>query len=152
MTSLLDPQPPHDPMADAMTWMRDSTLSTAGMGVAGGYVMGFGFSLFGSMISAETSTQALGTMDFFKYSLRGAHSLGANFAFFGFIFGGIEIALEKRRGRKDVWNPIASGGIIGGVYGWRAYRRPGLIGGIVGGAAASYVLEKLMEKLGFGAS
>ena len=150
MASLLDPQPPINPLEDAMMWVRDSTLTTALQTVVGGYIMGFGLSLFGSMISAESTTQCMGVADFFKYSVRSAHRMGYNFSFFGFIFSGIEVALEKRRGRKDLWNPTASGAVIGGYYGWASYRRPGLVGGILGGAAMSVLFEKLTEALGFG--
>jgi len=148
--SLLEPQPPLDPMTEVTQFLRDSTLGVAVPGIIGGYVMGGGFSLFGSMVSVETTTQAMGTADFFRYSLRSAHRLGKNFSFFGLVFGGIEVALEKRRGVKDWYNVAASGGIIGGFYGWRHYRRPGLIGGFIGGAAASIAIEEMMDKLGFG--
>lgn len=133
-----------------MTFLRDSTLGVAVPGIFGGYIMGYAFSLFGAMISAETSTQAMGTADYFRYSARQAHKLGRNFAFFGVLFGGIEIALEKRRGKKDVWNIATSGGLIGGFYGWRSYRRPGLVGGFFGGAFASILIERMMEAVGMG--
>lgn len=149
MATILDPQPPAEPLQKAMMLAKDSTLSTAMMNVVGGYVMGFGFSLFGSMISAETATQSMGARDFFRYSLSSANRLGGNFAFFGFLFGGIEVALEKRRGRKDQWNPTISGGLIGGAYGWRSYRYPGLAAGVVGGAALSLVFERMMDWMGF---
>jgi mitochondrial import inner membrane translocase subunit TIM17 len=148
MTSILEPQQPMDPMRKAMMVAQNSTLTTAGMNVVGGYVLGWGFSLFGAMISAETSTQTMGTADFFRYSLRSAHRLGANFALFGFLFGGVEVALEKRRARKDQWNPTIAGGLIFGVYGWRWYKYPGLALGVVGGAAGSLLIEKMMDMVG----
>lgn len=149
MATLLDPQPPIDPMQRALRLAENTTLVTAGMNVVGGYIMGFGFSLFGAMISAETTTQRMGTADFFRHSLRSAGKLGGSFAYFGFLFGGIEVALEKRRGRKDMWNPTASGAILGGAYGWRYYKMPGLVGGIAGGAAFSLVFERIIDALGF---
>lgn len=114
MASLLEPQPPVDPMQETLMWAKDTTLSVSAMNLVGGYVMGGAFSLFGSMISAEAAAQCMGTGDFFRYSMRNAHRMGANFGYFGFLFGGIEVALEKRRGKKDVWNPTIAGGIIGG--------------------------------------
>ncbi|KEG09020.1 mitochondrial import inner membrane translocase subunit Tim17 [Trypanosoma grayi] len=149
MATLLDQQPPVDPGQKALMLAKDSTLATAGMNVVGGYLMGFVFSLFGAMISAETATQRMGTADFFRHSLRSASKLGCSFAYFGFLFGGVEVALEKRRGRKDVWNPTSSGAILGGVYGWRYYKAPGFVGGIVGGAAFSLVFERMIDALGF---
>ena len=149
MSSLLDPQPPIDPMTEFLQWGKDSTLAVSGMNLFAGYFMGYAFSLFGSMISAETATQCMGTADFFRYSMRGAHRMGANFAFFGFLFGGIEVALEKRLGRKDVWNPTIAGGIIGGAYGWRSYKHPGLVGGFVLGGAFSILFERIMDSMGF---
>lgn len=52
MASILDGHQPIDPMQRAMAIAKDSTMSTALMNVVGGYVMGFGFSLFGALISA----------------------------------------------------------------------------------------------------
>ena len=148
--SLLEAQPPMDPTTELTQFLRDSTLGVAVPGIIGGYVMGCGFSLFGSMVSVETTTQAMGTADFFRYSMRSAHRLGKNFSFFGLVFGGIEVALEKRRGVKDMWNVAASGGLIGGYYGYRSYRRPGLVGGLAAGAAASIAIEHMMDALGMG--
>ncbi|EPY34375.1 mitochondrial import inner membrane translocase subunit tim17, partial [Strigomonas culicis] len=125
MASILDMQPPVNPTDKLMLVAKDSILGTAAMTVAGGYGMGFLFSLFGAVFSLETATQSMGSADFFRYSFRNAHRLGASFAFFGFLFGGIEGALEKRRGRKDMWNPTFSGGLLGGAYGWRSYKYPG---------------------------
>ncbi|ORC84304.1 mitochondrial import inner membrane translocase subunit Tim17 [Trypanosoma theileri] len=149
MSTILEQQPPMDPAQKAMMLAKDSTLATAGMNVVGGYVMGFGFSLFGAMISAETATQRMGTADFFRHSIRAAGKLGCSFAYFGFLFGGIEVALEKRRGRKDMWNPTASGALLGGAYGWRYYKAPGLVGGVASGAIFSLLLERMIDALGF---
>lgn len=149
MCSLLDVRPPREPMEKLIYTLSNTTLSSAMSNVVISYIMGTGFSLFGSMISAETSTQSMGTVDFFKYSLRSANRMGKSFAFFGFLFGGIEVAMEKRRGRKDKWNPTISGGLLGGAYGWRSYKYPGLAAGIVGGAAISLVFEKAMDWMGF---
>lgn len=146
--SILEPPIPSDPMQNAMQFARDSTISTMGMSVVGGYGMGFIFSLFGSMMMAETATESLGVRDAFRHYFRSAHRLGYNFAFFGLIFTGIEVALEKRRGKKDVWNPTASGAVLGGFYGYRAYRVPGLTGGFIGGAFFSILFERLMDAVG----
>ncbi len=148
MVSLLDPAPPLDPVAESWVFLRDSTLGVVVPSVFGGYVMGAGMSLFGSMISVETAAQHMGTGDFFKYTLNNAHKLGRNFAFFGVVFGAMDHALEKRRGRKDMLNPVLSGGFIGGFYGWRSIRRPGLVGGFVGGALFSVAIEVIMDKVG----
>lgn len=150
MSSLLDLQPPLDPATEAMMWLKDTTLATASLGVFGGYPMGCGFSLFGAMISAETSTHAMGTSDFFRHSFRQAHRLGCSFAYFGFLFGGIEVALEKRRGKKDMWNPTISGALMGGAYGVRHYKMVGLVGGTLAGGAVSVLFEKLASTMGFG--
>lgn len=148
MATILDPRPPVDPMQKAMTMVSNSTVSTAAINVVAGYVMGCGLSLFGAMISAETATQKMGTADFFRYSMRNAHGLGCSFCFFGFLFGGMDVALEKRRGRKDKWNPTVTGGLLGGAYGWRSYKYPGLVGGVVGGAVISLAFEKMLDSLG----
>lgn len=150
MASLLDPQPPVDPYIEGFTVLKDTTLATASLGVFAGYPMGGAFSLFGAMISSETSTHAMGTGDFFRHSFRQAHRLGCSFAYFGLLFGGIEVALEKRRGKKDMWNPTISGGLMGGAYGWRSYRAPGLVAGCIVGGGISILFEKLANVMGFG--
>lgn len=147
--SILERPAPYSFMTEAQKFLSDSTMAICIPAVMGGYAMGFLFSLFGSVMRAETSTQVLGAKDFFKYSIRSGHQLGGGFAFFGFIFTGIEIALEKRRGKKDMWNPTASGALIGGFYGLRSYRTPGLVGGFAAGGAFSLLFEYLMHHMGF---
>lgn len=149
---LLDPAPTPDPLSKAMSIAKDSTLSSSALNVVGGYVLGFGFSIFGSMISAETSTQSMGTADFFRHSLKSAHRMSCSFAYFGFVFSGIEIALEKRRGKRDRWNPTLSGGIMGAAYGWRCYRYSGFVAFGVAAGAASMMFEYLLDRAGFGTS
>lgn len=146
--SLLEPQPPVDPQQEAMRFLGDSTLGVVIPAIIGGYAMGCVFSLFGSMVSMETTTMCMGTADYFRYSMSSAHRLGKSFSFFGLVFSGMEVALEKRRGSKDPWNPIITGAALGGFYGHRAYRRPGLVAGIAGGALASAAIEKIMDGVG----
>ena len=148
MSSLLHPQPPPNPWEDAGMYLKDTSVAQSSIAIFGGYPMGCALSLFGSFISAETSTQCMGTKDFFKYSLKNAHKLGYQFAFFGFVFGGMEIAMEKRRGKKDVWNATVAGGALGAFYGYRSYRIPGFIGGTIGGGVLSIVFEYLMHAAG----
>ena len=62
----------------------------------------------------------------------------------------MDCALEKRRGRKDMINPVVSGGLIGGYYGWRSYRTPGLVAGFAGGAVFSALIEVIIDKVGMG--
>lgn len=147
---LLDPAPPPDPLQKALTIVKDSTLSSSALNIIGGYVLGFGFSIFGSMISAETSTLSMGTADFFRHSLKSAHRMSCSFAYFGFLFSGIEVALEKRRGRRDIWNPTLSGGILAAAYGWRCYRFSGLVASGIAGGVASYGFERLLNRMGVG--
>lgn len=147
--NLLEPPPSVEPITKAVAVLKSSTLSPVSLNLVMGYVMGFAFSLFGSMISAETATQSLGTADFFRHGFRSAHRLGANFALFGFLFCGLEVAIEKRRGRKDLWNQTCSGGVLGGAYGWRSAKAPGLAAGLAGGAAVSWAFEKLLAKMGW---
>eukprot|EP00759_Apiculatamorpha_spiralis_P025562 PhF_6_TR28979/c0_g1_i1/m.42245/K17790/TIM22; mitochondrial import inner membrane translocase subunit TIM22 len=141
---LTEGQPPFDPMQEGLLLVRESTLSAGAAGLAGGYVMGTGFSFFHSMITAETTTQCMGMKDYLRYSFRTAHRSGCNFASFGVFFGALEVALEKRRGAKDMWNPACSGGLMGGYYGWRSYRHMGLAGGVVGGAILTILFEKMV--------
>ncbi|CAD2220437.1 inner membrane preprotein translocase Tim17 [Angomonas deanei] len=131
-----------------MMLVKDSTLGTGVMSVVMGYVIGVVFTLFGAVIATETSTQTMGAADFMKSTLRNSHRSGKNFALFGLLFGGLDVMLEKRRGKKDFWNPTVVGGLIGGGYGFRYYKYPGLVGGYLGGAGASLLLELLMDKMG----
>ncbi len=147
-TSLLDAPAPPDMMQDAMMFLGTSTLGVVGPAVIGGYVMGGGFSIFGAMLTSDHATQCLGTRDFFKAMFRNAHKMGYNFALFGGMFTGIDVALEKRRGHKDIWNPTITGGLMGGYYGRQMYRRPGLIGGAAAGALFSVLIEHLMKATG----
>lgn len=147
---LLDPAPSPDPLKKTVAFVRDSTLSSCALNVIGGYVLGFGFSIFGSMISAETSTLSMGAADFFRYSLKNAHRMSCSFAYFGFIFSGIEAALEKRRGRRDIWNPTLSGGLMGAAYGWRCYRFSGFLAAGLSAGVASWGFERLLSRMGVG--
>ena len=140
---LLD-QPPLDPMTEAFTYARETTLSAGAAGLVGGYVMGSAFSFFHSMITAETTTQSMGMKDFIIYSFKSAHSSGRNFGTFGVFFGALEVALEKRRGCKDLWNPATSGALMGGYYGWRSYRHMGLWGGVLAGSVVTVLFEKMI--------
>ena len=120
--------------------------------IAGGYVLGGGMSMFGAMLTSDHSMQCLGTKDFFRVVLKNAHKMGYNFALFGSLFTGLDICIEKRRGRKDIWNPTLAGAIMGGYYGRQMYRRPGLIGGVIGGGIASIAIEYLMRATGMAPS
>lgn len=148
MVSLLEPSPPLDPTAEAMIFLRDSSLGVALPGAIGGYVMGAGINIFGAALSVESASQNMGVADFFKSTFSNAHKVGKNFGFFAVVFGVMDHAFEKRRGRKDMWNPIYSGAILGGFYGYRSYHRPGLVAGMAGGALFSWVTELLMAKMG----
>jgi import inner membrane translocase subunit TIM17 len=150
MVSLLDPQQPLDPLNEAVTFLRDGTLGVFVPAIAGGYIMGVGINMFGALVSVETTTQSMGAMDYFRHTMSNAHKLGRNFAYFGAVFGVMDLVFEKRRGKKDMMNPVLSGAFIGGFYGWRSYRRPGLIGGLVGGGAFSVIIEVIMDKVGMG--
>ena len=146
--SLLDPPVPPDFMQEGMQFLSTSTPGVMFPAVMGGYLMGGGFSLFGSMLASDHATQCLGARDFFKVIFKNAHRMGYNFALFGALFTGIDVALEKRRGRKDIWNPTITGALLGGYYGRQMYRRPGLIGGTAAGAVFSVVIEHLMRATG----
>ena len=146
--SVLDPPVPPDLMQEAMQFLGTSTPGVVFPAVAGGYVMGGGFSMFGSMLASDHATQCLGTRDFFRSVFKNAHRMGYNFALFGALFTGLDVMLEKRRGRKDIWNPTIVGALLGGYYGRQMYRRPGLIGGACGGAFFSVLIEHLMKATG----
>lgn len=146
--SLLDPPQPPEFMQETMQFLGTSTLGVVTPAVIGGYLMGGAFSMFGAMLTSDHASQCLGTKDFFKMLFRNAHRMGYNFALFGGLFTGLDVALEKRRGHKDIWNPTITGGLMGAYYGRQMYRRPGLIGGAAAGAFFSVVIEKLMHATG----
>eukprot|EP00760_Papus_ankaliazontas_P035217 PhM_4_TR767/c0_g1_i1/m.35375/K17790/TIM22; mitochondrial import inner membrane translocase subunit TIM22 len=146
MTLLIE-IPQLDAMSEALTTVRETSVTMGLGGAFGGYVMGWGFSMFSAMISVETTTQSMGMRDLYRYTLRTAHRSGVGFASFGLMFGAVEVALEKRRGCKDHWNPATSGAMLGGYYGWKSYRHLGLTGGIVGGAIFTVLFEKMISML-----
>ncbi|XP_011494493.1 PREDICTED: mitochondrial import inner membrane translocase subunit Tim22 isoform X2 [Ceratosolen solmsi marchali] len=68
-----------------------------------------------------------------------------NFAVIGFVFSGVECAIETYRGKTDWKNGTYAGGLTGGLLGLRAGVKAGIIGA-AGFAAFSTAIDYYMHK------
>eukprot|EP01065_Artemidia_motanka_P012719 TRINITY_DN1701_c2_g1_i1.p3 TRINITY_DN1701_c2_g1~~TRINITY_DN1701_c2_g1_i1.p3 ORF type:complete len:143 (+),score=24.92 TRINITY_DN1701_c2_g1_i1:84-512(+) len=116
----------------AMEALMDSCAVRAIMAGGGGFVMGMGFSIFSMVLGAGTHMDNVGLREFWRRAMQGAVRMGRGFGMFGFFFAGFELALEKRRGRHDLWNPGLAGGSLGMVQGYRFGGPPFAILGAAG--------------------
>eukprot|EP00756_Hemistasia_phaeocysticola_P012874 Hpha_TRINITY_DN15232_c2_g9::TRINITY_DN15232_c2_g9_i1::g.66553::m.66553/K17790/TIM22; mitochondrial import inner membrane translocase subunit TIM22 len=128
----------------AMEMFMDSCALRSVAAGGGGYVMGLGFSVFSMMLGAGTHMDNVGVREFWRRTLNGAGRMGRAFGTFGFFFAGFELALEKRRGRHDLWNPGMAGAGLGAVQGYRFGGAPFALLGSMGLAGFFIAGEKLM--------
>eukprot|EP00667_Euglena_gracilis_P026103 EG_transcript_31130 len=73
--------------------------------------MGMGDTTVG--VSARTHWKAY-KVDVVRAVKQARHGAGG-WAMIGFLFGGLELAVEKRRARHDIWNPTLTGFVVGAV-------------------------------------
>jgi len=95
------------------------------MGAGLGYVMGYVFPMimfaFGGMGVGDTTVGVSARTHWktyksdFKRQMKGATRSAGGWAMIGFLFGGLELAVEKRRARHDIWNPTVTGFVVGAV-------------------------------------
>ncbi|KAK4327345.1 hypothetical protein Pmani_002176 [Petrolisthes manimaculis] len=117
------------------------------MSLVAGFVLGGGIGLF-----AASVTPTIPTADKPQQSARevlrelkvSTLSYGKNFAAIGFMFSGVECAIESYRGKTDWKNGTYAGGITGGILGLRAGVKAGVFGAI-GFAAFSSVIDYYMR-------
>ncbi|KAK7088366.1 mitochondrial import inner membrane translocase subunit Tim22-like [Littorina saxatilis] len=111
-----------------------------------GFALGGAFGLFTagvdpmSTMTTETPTTRMVLKEMKNRSL----SYGKNFAMIGAMFAGTECLLESYRGKSDLANGTLSGAIVGGVIGFRAGLKPGIIGA-AGFAAFSAVIDYFLR-------
>ncbi|CAL4096549.1 unnamed protein product, partial [Meganyctiphanes norvegica] len=96
-----------------------------------GFVLGGGIGLFSASVNPtfpgrdmpqQTAREVLRDMK------NSTVSYGKNFAAIGFMFSGVECAIESYRGKTDWKNGTYAGGVTGAVLGLRAGIKPGIIG------------------------
>ncbi|XP_008217436.1 mitochondrial import inner membrane translocase subunit Tim22 [Nasonia vitripennis] len=68
-----------------------------------------------------------------------------NFAVIGFVFSGVECAIESYRGKSDWKNGTYAGGLTGGMIGLRAGVKAGIVGA-AGFAAFSTAIDYYMHR------
>mmetsp|Transcript_10004 Transcript_10004/g.10490 ORF Transcript_10004/g.10490 Transcript_10004/m.10490 type:complete len:205 (+) Transcript_10004:3-617(+) len=66
-----------------------------------------------------------------------------NFAILTALFGGVECVIEKYRSKHDVWNPVASGCVVGATLSASGGPTAACLG-CVGFAGFSYLMDKVM--------
>ncbi|XP_066987849.1 mitochondrial import inner membrane translocase subunit Tim22 [Macrobrachium rosenbergii] len=111
------------------------------LSLVAGFVLGGGIGLFTSGITPpnpelppQTAREVLREM---KVSTL---SYAKNFAAIGFMFSGVECAIETYRGTTDWKNGTYAGGITGGVLGLRAGLKAGVLGA-AGFAVFSFAID-----------
>ncbi|XP_042239003.1 mitochondrial import inner membrane translocase subunit Tim22-like [Homarus americanus] len=112
-----------------------------------GFVLGGGIGLF-----AASVTPSIPTPDKPQQSARevlrelkvSTLSYGKNFAAIGFMFSGVECAIESYRGKTDWKNGTYAGGVTGGILGLRAGMKAGVVGAL-GFAAFSSIIDYYMR-------
>ncbi|XP_076452818.1 mitochondrial import inner membrane translocase subunit Tim22-like [Babylonia areolata] len=124
----------------------ESCAFKSSMSCVMGFALGGVFGLFTasvdpmSTMSTETPTTRMVLTEMKNRSL----SYGKNFAMIGAMFAGTECLLESYRGKSDMANGPLSGAIVGGVIGFRAGLKPGLLGA-AGFAAFSTVIDYFLR-------
>jgi len=134
-------QPLSSPEEVRVQRMFESCIFKSSMSCVIGGAMGAAFGLFTAGIDPnitgnETPTARLVLQEMKMRTI----SYGKNFALIGALFAGTECLIESYRGKSELVNGTASGGIVGGVIGLRAGIKAGIIGA-VGFAAFSTAID-----------
>jgi len=106
-----------------------------------GGAMGAAFGLFTAGIDPNiTGTETPTARLVLKEMKARTISYGKNFAVIGALFAGTECIIESYRGKSELVNGTASGGIVGGLIGLRAGIKAGILGAL-GFAAFSTAID-----------
>lgn len=117
------------------------------LSLVAGFVLGGGIGLFSASVNPtfpgrdmpqQTAREVLRDMK------NSTVSYGKNFAAIGFMFSGVECAIESYRGRTDWKNGTYAGGVTGGILGLRAGVKAGVFGAM-GFAGFSFLIEYWMH-------
>lgn len=117
------------------------------LSLVAGFVLGGGIGLFAASVTPNIPTpdkpqpSAREVLRELKVSTL---SYGKNFAAIGFMFSGVECAIETYRGKTDWKNGTYAGGITGGILGLRAGVKAGVVGAI-GFAVFSFAIDSYMR-------
>ncbi|KAK8732245.1 hypothetical protein OTU49_006993 [Cherax quadricarinatus] len=112
-----------------------------------GFVLGGGIGLFAASVTPSIPTpdkplpSAREVLRELKVS---TISYGKNFAAIGFLFSGVECAIESYRGKTDWKNGTYAGAVTGGVLGLRAGVKAG-VAGAFGFAVFSFAIDYYMR-------
>jgi len=116
--------PPSEQQEIVEKMMSSCAVRSLG-GAAVGYAMGLVFPMVmfafgGGMGMDHTTTVGVSARTHWKAykvdvvrALKGAKRSAGGWAMIGFLFGGLEVAVEKRRARHDIWNPTLTGFVVG---------------------------------------
>lgn len=110
------------------------------MGAAGGAV----FHFFKGMKNSPRGQRMYG--GYVAMSHR-APALGGGFAVWGGLFSMYNCALMHARGKEDIWNAVAAGGLVGGTLAARAGKQQARRGALIG-AGLLFIIEGMMLMAG----
>jgi import inner membrane translocase subunit TIM22 len=79
----------------------------------------------------------------FKSTMSKTRGWAKSFGVLSALFGGVECLIEKYRAKHDVWNPVASGCVVGAALSAKGGPAASCIG-CVGFAGFSLVVDKIM--------
>lgn len=123
-------------------------LGDLGGAFAMGAVAGGGWNAFRGARNAPKGDKLIGAIMAVKNR---APILGGNFAVWGGLFSTCDCTLAHIRGKEDIWNPIASGALTGGLLairgGMKAAGRSAVIGGLLLALieGAAHLLQRGMD-------
>jgi import inner membrane translocase subunit TIM22 len=135
------PQAPRLPEEIRIQRAMDSCTFKSIMSFVIGGAMGAAFGLFTAGIDPNITGNETPTVKLVWKEMKARTvSYGKNFAVIGFMFAGTECLIESYRGKTELINGTASGGIVGGLIGLRAGVKAGIFGAL-GFAAFSTAID-----------
>ena len=148
------PQPPEE-VPIIQTLVPESCASKIITGGLMGSIMGVGLGLFMGAMGDVSPIQVLKGREVPQAPLReqvragfkatGAKSMGwaRSFGVLTAMFGGVECLIEKYRAKHDVWNPVASGCVVGATLSAKGGPAAACLG-CAGFAGFSLIVDKIM--------
>lgn len=135
------PQAPRSPDEIRIQRAMDSCMFKSIMSCVIGGAMGAVFGLFTAGIDPNITGTETPTVQLVAKEMKvRTVSYAKNFAVLGAMFAGTECLIESYRGKTELINGTASGGIVGGLIGLRAGVKAGIFGAI-GFAAFSTAID-----------
>mmetsp|Transcript_14736 Transcript_14736/g.29952 ORF Transcript_14736/g.29952 Transcript_14736/m.29952 type:complete len:175 (+) Transcript_14736:57-581(+) len=141
------PLPPDQQMGLDAERIMSGCTAHAGLGGIGGAVMGLLMGGFFHTMQPMNVDTSLSTAEQLRLSYKGfgqaCTRMSRNFAKVGVVYAGVECALERERGTKDIPNAMYAGCVTGGVLAFQAGPQAMALG-CAGFAAFSMVIELVM--------